>query len=279
MAASFDDAVAALYQAPHGEFVSARKRLAGELKSAGDKDGATRLGKLPRPPISAWTVNQLWWQARDDFDAILEAAAKLRDGNLAAQSAHRDALTRLRQRASTILSAAGHGSTEATLRRVATTLSAVAAFGGFDPDPPGALSADRDPPGFEAVGIIAEPAAAAPAKATKAEAAPEPEPEPEPPDANAETAREREATEKRAHAEAAAERRRLEQAEAKRVAELHKHEVALGSARSELERKQKDLDRLRAAVETAQATVDKSQAVVDELEAKLAEVVRETEHD
>src|SRR5512139_175900 len=108
MASPYDDAVAALYQAPHGEFVNERKRLAGELKAAGDKAGATKLGKLSRPPISAWTVNQLWWQARADFEALFETAEKLRKGDLSAQTEHRDVIAKLRQRAQAILGEAGH---------------------------------------------------------------------------------------------------------------------------------------------------------------------------
>ncbi len=271
MATSYDDAVAELYQAPHGEFVNERKRLAGELKTAGDKSGATRLGKLPRPPISAWTVNQLWWKARDAFDELLETADKLRGGDLGAQSEHRDAITKLRLRAAEILGDAGHAATESTLRRVATTLAALAATGGFDPDPPGALGADRDPPGFEALGIGAAEAPAAPAKKPPAKAHAKQAEEPAE-DAGAEEQRQAEAEEKRAQAEAAAERKRQEAAEKKRLAELHAVEHALGSAKSELERKQKDLDRLRKAVETAEAAVEKSQAAVDELAAKLAEM-------
>ncbi len=57
----------------------------------------------------------------------------------------REALATLRGRAATLLTESGHGATESTLRKVTTTLSALAANGGFDPDPPGALGADREP--------------------------------------------------------------------------------------------------------------------------------------
>jgi len=281
MASQYDEAVAALYRAPHGEFVNERKRLAGEVKAAGDKAGATKLGKLVRPPISAWTVNQLWWQARDEFDALFASAEKLRGGDLGATGEHRDAIAKLRQRAQALLAEAGHAATESTLRRVTTTLAALAASGGFDPDPAGALSADRDPPGFEAVGITApamierhtkkdddKPARAKPDRADEAETS-----EGE----DAAEAKRRADRENRELAEAAAERRREEQAEAKRLAELRGVESSISSAKSELERKQKDLDRLRKAVEQAESAVEKSRAVVDELEAKLAEMVRATD--
>jgi hypothetical protein len=287
MASQYDEAVAALYQAPHGEFVNERKRLAGELKLAGDKAGAGRLAKLARPPTSAWTVNQLWWQARDAFDALFESAEKLRGGDLSANSEHRDAIAKLRQHAQKILADAGHGATESTLRRVTTTLAALAASGGFAPDPEGALSADRDPPGFEAVGISAPELVE---RHTKKEA-PKPENKPAAP-ANdndqdddgassrkeaADAKRRAEAEDKRQLAEAAAERRKKEQAEAKRLAELRGVESGISSAKSEVERKQKELDRLKKAVDQAQAAVDKSQAIVDELEGKLAELVRVNE--
>lgn len=267
--AAYDEAVAALYQAPHGDFVGERKRLAGELKAAGDKAGATKLGKLARPPISAWTVNQLWWHARAAFDALFESAEKLRGGDLGATGEHRDAIAKLRARAQQILAEAGHAATESTLRRVTTTLAALAATGGFDPDPEGALSADRDPPGFEAVGISAP-------EMVERHAKPAPTVKEKPAKAERDEAAEEE---KRAQAEAAAERKKREQAEAKRLAELRGVETALSGAKSELERKQKELDRLEKAVEQARGVVEKAQAAVDELEAKLAELVRETEED
>jgi hypothetical protein len=153
MAASYDDAVAELYQAAHDGFVPERKRLAAELKAAGDKPGAARLLKLGRPTLSAWAVNQLWWQSRDSFEQLFAAAARLRAGDQAGAADRRDAVTVMKAKAAGILVQAGHALNEATLRRVTTTLSALAAAGGFEPDAPGALSADRDPPGFDAAGL------------------------------------------------------------------------------------------------------------------------------
>ncbi len=161
MASGFDAAVETLHRAPLQQFIEERKRLAAELKAAGDRDGAARLARLARPPISAWAVNQLYWQARAELDAMFDSAARLRNGDLDATAAHRDAIAALRARAGELLTEAGHATNESTLRRVTATLSALAAAGGFDPDPPGALSADRDPPGFAGVGV-ADMAAAPP---------------------------------------------------------------------------------------------------------------------
>jgi hypothetical protein len=151
---TYDDAVRALYRAPHGGFVAERKRLADELRAAGERAAASKLAKLPRPTISAWVVNQLYWHARDQFDVMLAAAQRLRDGDLAANAAHHEAIAKLRQRAGNLLADAGHTASEATLRRVTTNLAAIAATGGFEPDPPGALAADREAPGFAALGLV-----------------------------------------------------------------------------------------------------------------------------
>src|SRR5688572_3035159 len=154
MQARYEDAVEALYKGTLEAFVAERKRLAIELK-AEDPSGAARLSKLARPTVSVWVVNQLWWQSRDLFEGLLEAARRVHEGDLGATGAHREALAKLRTRAAEILSTAHHATPDALLRRVTTTLSALAATGGFEPDPPGALGADRDPPGFEAAGTLA----------------------------------------------------------------------------------------------------------------------------
>jgi hypothetical protein len=153
MAASYDDAVAELYRSAHDAFVAERKRLAGDLKAAGDKAGAARLAKLARPTLSAWAVNQLWWHSREPFERLLAAAVRLRAGDQGGAAERRDALAALKSRAASLLVEAGHAVSEGTLRRITTTLSALAASGGFEPDPAGALAADRDPPGFDAAGL------------------------------------------------------------------------------------------------------------------------------
>jgi hypothetical protein len=140
------NALAELYQVPLSQFVAERKRLA---KESGDKT----LLKRRRPTISAWVVNQLWWHARDAFDRMMQSAEKLRKGDAAADKPHREAIAKLRARASALLEDAGHAPSESVLRRVTTTLSAIAAAGGWEPSEPGTLADDLDPPGFGAVGL------------------------------------------------------------------------------------------------------------------------------
>jgi hypothetical protein len=291
MLPSYDSAVAELYQAPHASFVEERKRLAADLKASGDKAGAAQLAKLGRPPISAWVVNQLWWHARDAFDALFASAARLRDGDLGATAAHREALTNLRVRATAMLSDAGHGTTETTLRRVSQTLSALAAIGSFEPDPPGALSADRDPPGFEAVGIMPSPAPTAPPKPTSAlgalaerkkqqaaEAAAQrrqQRAEDEGADASERKAadeadaRRKAAEEAAARAEIEATRRRLEEARAKRLAERSRLEAALRTAQGDVASRERDATRLRTQLVDAEHAIRVAKEVVDDLQARL----------
>ncbi|MBX3156358.1 MAG: hypothetical protein KF773_10195 [Deltaproteobacteria bacterium] len=273
MAASYDDAAAELFRAPHAGFVAERKRLAAELKAAGDKAGAAKLGKVNRPPVSAWAVNQLWWKDRDAFEQIFESAARVREGDLKATAAHRETIAKLRARAAAILTDDGHAATEGTLRRVTQTLQALAAIGGFDPDQPGMLVDDRDPPGFEALGIgpgpapVSAPPPRAPLKLV----------EPDDPAKDAEEAakaeqRRREADEARAKAEAAAEKRRAEEAEARKVAERNRIEAAIRTGKGEIEARVRDVDRLRKALDTAEAGVIAARAVVADLEARLDEL-------
>jgi hypothetical protein len=237
--AAYEDAVRELYQTPLARFVAERKRLAGELRTAGDRSGAAALAKLPRPTTSAWAVNQLYWHARDAFDELLATAEKLRGGELAASGAHRDALAKLRARAARMLKDGGHAPTEATLRRVATTLSALAAAGGFDPDPPGTLAADRDPPGFEAAGI----------------------PAPKAHDGHARDA----ASERRAKEQAAREQEKLR-------AERHRLEAALRTARGDVAAREREVRALDKQLEAAERAVTDAQKIVDALEQKLAEL-------
>lgn len=240
---AYEAAVATLFRAPFDEFVAQRKRLAAELKAAGDKEGAASLSKLPRPSISAWAVNQLWWREREAFEGLIDAAAQVKVGDREASRAHREALAKLRERAGQLLHEAGNAAAEATLRRVTTTLSAIAALGSFDPDPPGALTADRDPPGFEALGFAS--ASAAPATTPKEDPA--------------------------ARRAADAERRRVEaEAEKRRAAEREKIVERLREARALQTVQIRELTRLKAEVEAAEQGLKETQALLGQLENELS---------
>ena len=224
---NLEAAVRELYQVPLGNFVAERKRLAKEL----DKADAKALLKRRRPTISAWVVNQLWWHARDAFDRMLDTADKLRKGHAEADKPHRETIAKLRARASAILKDAGHAPSEGVLRRVTTTLSAIAASGGWEPSEPGALADDLDPPGFGAVGLTLPPVDAAPK--------PHHEPRhPTPPKKVDHAAEKRREREEKAREKAEKEREKLEKARAKARAKL---EAELEKAREHVKKLEKQL--------------------------------------
>jgi hypothetical protein len=260
MAKGYDDAVSELYQAPHEAFVTERTRLSAELKAQGENAGGARLAKLRRPPLSAWVVNQLWLQAREAFEELFATAERLRAGELAASAAHRKAVTALVGRAGAVLEAAGHPATEATLRRVTATLSALAATGSFDPDPPGALTGDRDPPGFGAAGMTLP--SPVPGSGTPAPTARE----------RTEAKRREQEVQQREQALAGAERRRLKEQRAKRQAERHRLEVALRAAKREAAAQAGKIERLGRELAAAEALLKKERERIEELEARLSEL-------
>jgi hypothetical protein len=169
--ATLEDAIDALYAAALGDFVNARNTLAQALKQRGDKEGAARIKALPKPSLPAWAVNQLWWHARAELQVLLEEGQVVRQlhrtGAGAAQQSQatrrrRTALDSLLRLAESLLHEGGHASGAATLRRISTTLEALAAYGDQTPPPgPGRLVEDLAPPGFEALGGLAFAAAPA----------------------------------------------------------------------------------------------------------------------
>jgi valyl-tRNA synthetase len=205
-------------------------------------------------------VNQLFWQDREIFDELLAAGERLRAGDLAATSAHRDAMVKLRARAEVLLAAAGHASTEAMLRRIMTDLSALAAAGSFDPDPPGALSGDREPPV-----CLAALEAAPPADTHKR--APRDGKE----DADGKRTKEADARRERQEREQLErERRKAEAERAKKRAERERLEKSLRSAKAELQTHKHHVDRLQSELAKAEKTVAQTEDAIAELESRLA---------
>jgi hypothetical protein len=178
-----DAAVAALYQLPLEQFVATRDQLARHLRAAGDRASARRVAALRRPPVSAWAANQLAHAAPNAVAELLEVGAALRQAQqdaLAGQPSAarqlrtataqlRASITRLSQRAETLLVRAGHAASDATLTRLTATLQAAATGDEATRSAlaQGRLVGDLDPAGF---GLDLVPAPAEPA--TPAEALP-----------------------------------------------------------------------------------------------------------
>jgi len=77
-----DPKIDALYQLPLEQFTEKRNALAKELSGTSRK----QVKFLTKPPVSIWAVNQLYWNDRPTYNALIDASEKLR-------AAHRSALS------------------------------------------------------------------------------------------------------------------------------------------------------------------------------------------
>jgi hypothetical protein len=169
---SFDDDVDDLFRMPLTEFISARKTLATILKKEGRSLEADRVKALAKPSVSAWTVNQLYWNHREPFDQLMLTGESIRQAqtgrggknlNLRALlDERREVLTQLSEFAETLLRDAGHNPALDMLRRIATTLEAMTAYASLPAGlSAGRLTRDIDPPGFDSFAAFAPAAGSA----------------------------------------------------------------------------------------------------------------------
>ena len=162
MRGKVEDDIEVLFRLPMAEFTGARNTLAARLKKSGLGDEAVVVKALVKPSISAWAVNQLYWNHREAFDRLIasgehfhKAQTSRLGGKLAdmrtAIDARREALTQLSDLATSLLQDAGHNPTPDTIHRITTTLEAMSVYASRSDAPrPGRLTQDVDPPGFEA---------------------------------------------------------------------------------------------------------------------------------
>jgi hypothetical protein len=157
------DEVDALFRLPLAEFTAARNALAARLKQGGRGNEADFVKALVKPSISAWAVNQLYWNHRDAFDRLIATGERFRQAQTSGLTrkvadmrgvldSRREALSQLSDLATAVLSEAGHNPTPDTIHRITTTLEAMSAYASL-PDAPrfGRLTHDVDPPGFESL--------------------------------------------------------------------------------------------------------------------------------
>jgi hypothetical protein len=163
MKSKLEDDIDALFRLPLAEFTGERNALAARLKKEGRRDDADRVKLLAKPSVSAWAVNQLYWDHREAFDELMASGKRLRPaqklrlaGKVAGMrdslDARRDALVHLSDLASELLREAGSNPSPDTLRRVTTTLEAMSARAPHSDGPtPGRLTHDLDPPSFDSL--------------------------------------------------------------------------------------------------------------------------------
>jgi hypothetical protein len=150
--------VDALFKLRLGEFTSARNALVSRLKKAGQQVEAAEAKALPKPSVSAWVVNQLYWRHGYLFGRLFEAGERLRHAQTTQQAsnlhelvnARREVVAALATTAADILRGGDYGDTRDVMRRVTSTLEALSAYGSLTGAPSaGRLTVDLEPPGFE----------------------------------------------------------------------------------------------------------------------------------
>jgi hypothetical protein len=154
----------ALFRLPLAEFTSARNALATRLKKLDRAIEAERVKSLTKPPAPAWAVNQLYWEdpkAIDQLIGVTERIRKAQTGKLKNADVRellnekKRMMTDLIDRAAAILSEAGHAASPDAMRRISATLDALAVWGKTAGAPEaGRLTADLDPPGFDALAAV-----------------------------------------------------------------------------------------------------------------------------
>jgi hypothetical protein len=279
MAARRTDAeIDRLYQLTPEEFTAARNALA---KTAGADAAAVR--KLARPPIAAWAVNQVYWQQRAVYDALITAAKELRQTHKAilsgkssdlrgAGKAHDAAVDGALKAALSLLAAHGHPATDATRQAIATTLRALPAD-----EPPGRLSRTLQPGGFE---MLAGLSIAGGARVPAAERAPS---KPAPPaeargkggkPSPREAQRSRERSEKPAPRVDPRVAARAREAAARAARELREAEHTARREQFEAARAAREADKAGRQLEDARKALAAAQQEFEEAESAAAEAAR-----
>jgi hypothetical protein len=128
-----------LYGLPLDRFVPERDALARSLRASGQREQAAEVGRLRKPSVAAWAVNQLVRTQRRAVDDLFEAGDALRgahqsvlsggaDGSAlrAAVERERAAVDSLVGAARGLLTSQGHELSPPVIERVSDTLHAAA---------------------------------------------------------------------------------------------------------------------------------------------------------
>ncbi len=161
----------ALFELPLSEFTAARNALASRLKKGGRAVEAERVKAMPKPPATAWAVNQLFWRHRKEMQRLLTIGEKVREAQTGRPAdlrrlldERRTVVSGLTNRAAEILRDAGHAASQDAKRRMAITLESLAAWGHSDETQAGRLTADLAPLGFDGLAALLDGKKLEPAK-------------------------------------------------------------------------------------------------------------------
>lgn len=153
-----DNKIDELYQQPLADFTGARNALAKTLSGA----EAQRVKALQKPTVVAWAANQLYWRARDGYDALMKSGERVRQAQIAALQGkaadiraanddHRRAVAAAVAEAERLAASAGSKPSPDALTRTFEAISLTP----HPPDPPGRLVEPLQPgTGFEALAGI-----------------------------------------------------------------------------------------------------------------------------
>jgi hypothetical protein len=244
---SLESRIDELYKLPPDEFVPARTALAKSLTG----DEAKRVKALTKPTVVPWSVNQVYWHARDVYARVLKTGETLRDAQLtalkgrtsdvrAATTAHRQAIAEAVKAATNLASKSGAQPDPDLLARMLEAVS----MQKTPPEPHGRFTRPLQPQGFEALAGIEIKAMSPSLRAVAAKEA----------DAHAGAAQGR----KPSAAEARAlKKREQDAAEAarKRNAVLKEAETTLAHARTAETRARFEWEKTKKALEQAEQAV------------------------
>ncbi|MGZ5443060.1 MAG: hypothetical protein ACXW5U_13145 [Thermoanaerobaculia bacterium] len=117
---------------------------------------------LPKPPATAWAVNQLFWRQPHEVERLLTIGDKVRQAQTGRAADLRVLLeerckvvSELTKRAAAILRDAGHTDSQDAMRRFTTNLESLAAWGRSNAGAQaGRLTADLEPLGFDGLSAL-----------------------------------------------------------------------------------------------------------------------------
>ena len=173
---TLDEALDQLYGVDPDDFIPERKRLARELKDAGENASASAVATVRKPTVAAWALNQLARRQRRDVDLLLDAGHRLRQAQEGvvggadraafeqAEKTERDAVRHLTQQASVLL---GGASSQALAQISSTLRTAAVSEEGRELLARGRFTVPLEAEGFDVFGSLPSP----PARAKKRQAA------------------------------------------------------------------------------------------------------------
>ena len=176
MDSDYAELVADLMRRPLAGFIAARAEAVRGLRAGGNREVAERIAALRKPSVAMWALNQAGQVVADDLDALRTAGTQLRDAQeellkgdrsaaqrmSAAARAQRQATDTISRRLGMVLTSAGHGASDETVRHIGDVLNRASVADGetWTALRDGWLLSDPEPPTLPAVDVTAVKAAA-----------------------------------------------------------------------------------------------------------------------